>query len=178
MAETHEGNDVFLVTETASATKIEILTHPDFPMGALLLEILVLNLVLTLLTVVFQGFLAFSLLGILAFPVYLIWNKRAKDSLELTEKYLRLKRYRPPFLSAQPSYQINEIKNLHVIQPAENLAAFENIYVLRLMFIHYRGIIGFETPQGMMVRFGWGINEAEAEEVVAIIQKWIEKAEP
>ncbi|MAU00952.1 MAG: hypothetical protein CL608_27720 [Anaerolineaceae bacterium] len=172
------ANDAYLVTETPSGNKkIEILTHPDFPIGALLLEILVLNLALTLLTIVFRGFFAFNLLGILAFPVYLVWNQRAKDSLELTEKYLRLKRYRPPFLSAQPSYQKNEIKNLRVIQPTENLAAFENIYILRLLFIQYRGIIGFETPQGMMVRFGWGINEAEAEQVIAIIQQWVDKAD-
>ena len=48
---------------------------------------------------------------------------------------------------------------------------------MRLISLRSQGIIGFETPQGMMVRFGWGINEAEAEEVVAIIQQWIDKAE-
>lgn len=36
MAADQKTNDAFLVTETASGTKIEILTHPDFPLGSFL----------------------------------------------------------------------------------------------------------------------------------------------
>jgi hypothetical protein len=178
--------DAFLVTKTASGIKIEFLKYPDFPLGAFLLEILVLNLALILSVVLIRWLLGpamycfalvFILAGLLS-PFYLIWNYWAKDRLELTNDLLKINRQVSPFVHSRwQSYRRNEVKNLHVIAASEKIAAFEGIFGLRLIFIQNRGVIGFETPQGMLVRFGWGINEAEAEEVVAIIQQWIDKAE-
>ena len=43
---------------------------------------------------------------------------------------------------------------------------FESAFGLRLISMRNQGIIRFETSQGMLARFGWGMDEAEAEEPV------------
>jgi len=178
-----ETNDAFLVAETASGTKIEILTHPDFPLGSFLLDIFLWNVALWVLITVFQQVsgpnwvcLAFyffaATFGSLNF---LIWNYWAKDSLELSKSVFKLKRHMPLFNSRSSNYQKSEVKNLHLIQPDEKPGLFEGVFGLRLFLIQFRGEIAFETPQGMIVRFGWGLSNSEAEEIVAIIQNWLQE---
>lgn len=107
---------------------------------------------------------------------YLIWNYWAKDSLELSKSVLKLKRDMPLFSSRFSNYQKSEVKNLHLMQPDEKPGLFEGVFGLRLFMIQYRGVIAFETPQGMIVRFGWGLSNSEAEEIVAIIKNWLEES--
>lgn len=181
MAAVQETNDAFLVTETASGTKIEILTHPDFPLGSFLLEIFLWNVALLVLIIVFQQvsgpnwvcltfYFFAATFGSLNF---LIWNYWAKDSLELSKSVFKLKRHMPLFNSRSSNYQKSEVKNLHLIQPNEKPGLFEGVFGLRLFLIQSRGVIVFETPQGMIVRFGWGLSDSEAEEIVAIIRNWL-----
>ena len=180
MSADRETNDAYLVTETASGTKIEILAHPDFPLGGFLLEIFLWNFALLVLVIlVNSGWFCWTLyffaatfgsLGLL------VWNYWSKVTLELTSKSLRIQRF---VFSSRPgiqSYQKNEVANLHVIQPDEKHALFEGVPGLRLFSLGSQGMLGFETPQGMMVRFGWGLNHSEAEEIVAIINSWLQKS--
>ncbi|MCA9919307.1 MAG: hypothetical protein KC445_15215 [Anaerolineales bacterium] len=181
MSENQETNGAFFVTITASDTKIEILAHPDLPLGAFLFEVLLFSLTIILFAIFSSRILgapmyccsAFLLLsGVLSVPIFLIWNYWARDSVELTENSFELRRFFPMNRSRQ-QYQKDEVKNCHVIQPEEKLSAFEGVWGLRLITLRRQGMIGFETPQGMMVRFGWGLSNSEAEEIVAIITNWL-----
>ncbi|MAU01006.1 MAG: hypothetical protein CL608_28000 [Anaerolineaceae bacterium] len=178
-AQESSSNDAFLITRTASGTKIEILTHPDFPLGSFLLEIFLWNFALFVLvllvgsdwfcwTLYFFG-ATFGSLGLL------VWNYWSKVTLELTLNSLRIQRF---LVSSRPeiqSYHKNEVANLYVIQPDERRALFEGVLGLRLFSLRSQGMIGFETPQGMIVRFGWGLSYSEAEEVVSIIKNWLQE---
>lgn len=165
--------------------KIEVLTHPDFPLGTFLLEVFLWNFALLALVIGFIAVLGpdWFCLTLYFFTAtfgslnFLIWNYWSKVTIELTENSFRIQPFIFSFRPRIQSYQKYEVENIRVIQPHEKLALFEGIFGLRLISLRSQGRIGFETPQGMMVRFGWGINEAEAEEIVAIIQKWVEKGE-
>lgn len=184
MAADQETNDAFRVTETASSTKIEILTHPDFPLGTFLLEVFLWNFALLMLVFVIQHFLGsdwfcwtlYFFTAIFGSLYFLIWNYWSRDVLELTKNTLKLRRYLTSDVPGERNYRKNEVKDCRVIQPDEKLAAFENIFGLRLFTLKRQGIIGFETPQGMMVRFGWGLSNSEAEEIVSIIQQWLNES--
>jgi hypothetical protein len=94
--------------------------------------------------------------------------------LELTKNSLKIQPFVFSFHPRIQSYQKHEVKNIRVIQAYERVAAFEGVFGLRLITLRSQGIIGFDTPQGMIVRFGWGLNNTEAEEIVSIIKDWVE----
>lgn len=172
------ADDAYLVTETPSGNKkIEVLTHPDFPLGTFLLEIFLWNIALLVLVLLVRSnwvcWTAYFFAATFGSLSYLIWNYWAKDSLELSKSVLKLKRDMPLFSSRFSNYQKSEVKNLHLMQPDEKPGLFEGVFGLRLFMIQYRGVIAFETPQGMIVRFGWGLSNSEAEEIVAIITNWL-----
>lgn len=179
------ADDAYQVTETPSGNKkSEILTHPDFPLGPFLLEIFLWNFALLVLVIVIQQFLGpdwfcltlYFFIATFGSLNYLIWNYWAKDSLELSESVLKLKRDMPLFSSRFSNYQKSEVKNLRLMQPDEKPGLFEGVFGLRLFLIQSRGVIAFETPQGMIVRFGWGLSNSEAEEIVAIIKNWLQES--
>lgn len=172
------ADDAYLVTETpAGNKKIEVLTHPDFPLGSFLLEIFLWNFALLMLVLlVGSDWFCWTLYFFAATSGslgLLVWNYWSKVAIELTSKTLRLQRFTFSSRSGIQSYQKNEVANLHVIQPDEKRALFEGVPGLRLFSLVSQGMIGFETPQGMIVRFGWGLSNSEAEEIVAIITNWL-----
>lgn len=180
------ADDAYLVTETSSGNKkIEILAHPDIPLGTFLLEVFLWDFALLMLVFVIQQFLGpdwfcltlYFFVAIFGSLYFLIWNYWSRDTVELTQNTLELRSYDTSNLSGKRNYRKDEVKSCRVIQPDEKLAAFEGIFGLRLFTLKRQGIIGFETPQGMMVRFGWGLSSAEAEEIVGIIQEWVQEPE-
>lgn len=178
------ADNPYLVTESPSGgKKIEILTHPDLPLGSFLFEVLVFSLTIILFAIVSSrilgapmywcsAFLIFS--GVISAPLFLIWNYWSRNTIELTQNTFELRSYETSNLSGKRNYRKDEVKNCRVIQPDEKLAAFEKIFGLRLFTLKRQGMIGFETPNGMMVRFGWGLSNSEAEEIVSIIQEWLD----
>jgi hypothetical protein len=178
----------YQITETDSSIKIEFLGYPDIPLASFLVEHFVLLLTLVAIAISIRalfgsgmtccsGLLVFG--GILVFPSNFIWNYWISHSVEMSNGKMRIHRYLSSSSSRMQSYLANDVNNLRVYGQNEKntLTLFEGVYGLRLLLIQHRGIIGFETASGMIVRFGWGVDEAEAEEIVAIIQQWIDKAE-
>ncbi|MCA9954651.1 MAG: hypothetical protein KC434_08025 [Anaerolineales bacterium] len=184
MSTDRETNDAYLVTETASGTKIEILAHPDFPLGTFLLEVFLWNLALLVLVIVLQQVSGPDWFCLTAYFVivtfgslnFLVWNYWSRHTLELKRNTLKLTTYMTSNLSGGRNYRKDEVKNCRIIEKDERLAAFEGILGLRLFTLQRQGIIGFETIQGMMVRFGWGLNHSQAEEIVAIINSWLQES--
>lgn len=172
----------FTLKEDAHSLKITFPQNPGIPLDRLLLELgallvmaVIVIALLNILLGTIGGYIS-VLLGfyvIVGFPYLLIWNHKAKDILEVDSQKVRLLRQYRPRPRNEWRYNLNEIEAFYVWDKDKEPPLIGKIYGLRLMLITGGGAMAFDTKNHVTVRFGWGIDETTAAEIIEKINDHI-----